>query len=90
FQWSVNPGVRHVSSSFYVSAGQTITVSATALPGGNTYRIGIQDSWNNVRYVEGTGSLGHQFAITSSGNYRVLVQNRSSVTLTATGAYSYY
>lgn len=90
FQWSVNPGVRHVSSNFYVSAGQTISVSAVATPGGNTFWIGIQDGWNNVRYVEGTGSLSHNFAITSSGNYRVLVQNRSSVTLTATGAYSYY
>lgn len=90
FQWSVDPGVRHVSSSFYVSAGQTITVSATALPGGNTFWIGIQDGWNNVRYVEGTGSLSYNFPITSSGNYRVLVQNRSSVTITASGYYSYY
>lgn len=90
FQWSVNSGVRHVSSSFYVSAGQTISVSATAVPGGNTYWIGIQDGWNNVRYVEGTGSLSHNFAITSSGNYRVLVQNRSSVTLTASGYYCIY
>lgn len=90
FQWSVDPGVRHVSSSFYVSAGQTICVSALATPGGNSYWIGIQDGWNNVRYVEGTDSLSHSFAITSSGSYRVLVQNRSSVTITATGAYSYY
>lgn len=90
FQWSVAPGVRHVSSSFYVSAGQTISVSASATPGGNTFWIGIQDPWNNVRYVEGTGSLSYNFPITSSGNYRVLVQNRSSVTITASGNYYFY
>lgn len=90
FQWTVTPGTRHVSGTFYVKAGQTISVSASATPGGNTFWIGIQDGWNNVRYVEGTDSLGHSFSITSSGKYRVLVQNRGNSTITATGAYYYY
>lgn len=90
FQWSIDAGVRHLSSKFYVKSGQTISVAAAATPGNNTFWIGIQDSWNNVRYVEGTGSLGYNFQVTSSGNYRVIVQNRSNTTLTASGYYYYY
>ncbi|MEI2994976.1 MAG: hypothetical protein V8T24_08930 [Roseburia hominis] len=32
-------------------------------------------------------SLAHDFAITSSGHYRVFVQNRSSVQINAAGSY---
>ena len=45
------------------------------------------DALNNARYVEGTGSLSHDFAITSSGHYRVFVQNKSSVQINAAGSY---
>lgn len=90
FNWTVTPGTRHVSGTFYVKKGQTISVSATASPGTNTYWICIMDPFNNVRYVEGTGSLSHGFSITSSGNYRVGIQNRSDANITAAGSYSFY
>lgn len=90
FSWTVNPDTRHVTNAFYVSAGQKITISCSSAPASSTYWIGIQDGWNNVRYVEGTGSLAHTFTIESSGNYRVLVQNRSSVDITSGGSYYFY
>ena len=87
--WSVSPGTRKVSTSFYVKSGQIISISATAVPTSSTYWIGIMDPGNNVRYVEGTGALGHDFAISKSGFYRILIQNRSDVTITASGSYCY-
>ena len=48
------------------------------------------DKWNNVRYVEGTKNLSHDFAISSSGNYCVLVQNRGTVDITSSGSYYFY
>lgn len=90
FNWDVSPGVRKVSTSFYVKAGQVISMSASASPASSTYWIGIMDGLNSVRYVEGTGSMGHDFKIESSGRYRVLVQNRGNETLNAAGNYYVY
>lgn len=88
--WTVTPGVRKVSTTFYVKAGQKIAISTMATPNNNTYWIGIMDPVNDVRYVEGTGSLAHEFAISTSGRYRVLVQNRSNSDITAMGSYMFY
>ena len=91
FSWSVAAGTRTVTNTFYVASGKSISVSCTATPGTTTYWLGIMDKWNNVYYVQGTGSLSHTFTTSTSGNYRVLVQNRaSSGTLTASGNYCYY
>ena len=87
FNWSVSPGTRMVSNQFWVTKGQTIHMAAVATPDGNTFWIGIMDGLNNARYVEGTGNLSHAFSITSSGHYRVFVQNRSSVQINAAGSY---
>lgn len=90
FNWTVTPGTRHVSSKFYVKSGQSIAISATAIPAGQTFWIGIMDSSGVVRYVEGTGALSHTFSISDSGNYRVLVQNRGTKNITASGSYYFY
>lgn len=90
FNWTVSSGVRMVSNSFHVDAGQTISIASVATPGNSTFWIGIQDQWNNIRYVQGSGNLSYGFPITSSGSYRVFVQNRSSVSINAVGSYCYY
>lgn len=90
FNWEVSPGVRKVSTSFYVKAGQNIGISTSATPANSTYWIGIMDGLNSVRYVEGKGSMSHNFEITSSGRYRVLVQNLGNETLNAAGNYYFY
>lgn len=88
--WRVSPGVRKVSTSFHVDAGQRILISTTATPVSSVYWIGIMDEGNDVRYVQGSGGLLHEFEITESGSYRVLVQNRSRLTITAKGSYLFY
>lgn len=88
--WTVSPNVRKVSTSFWVKAGQKIGMAASVAPASSSYWIGIMNDGNDVRYVSGTGSLSHNFEITKSGLYRVLVQNNSNVTITAGGSYYYY
>lgn len=90
FSWPVLANTRYASKEFYVKSGQTITMSCSATPNTSTYWIGIMDKWNSVRYVEGKESLSHSFAITSSGNYRVFVQDRSGVDINSTGGYYFY
>ena len=91
FNWTVSPGTRTASKTFYVKKGQSISMSATISPGGATCWIGIMDPQNSVRYVEGTDSLSHTFAVDQSGFYRVFVQNRgSSGSITAAGSYMYH
>ena len=90
FNWLVLPGQRYISKNFYVKSGQKIVMSCSTIPASSVYWIGIMDKWNNVRYVEGSGALGHEFAISSSGDYCVLVQNRSDVNITAGGSYYFY
>lgn len=90
FEWKVSPGVRHVSPAFHVEAGQVISVSCSASPSSCLYWLGIQDEWNNIRFVQGASSLAHDFEIEDAGDYRVLVQNRGKVTITANGTYKYY
>lgn len=88
--WTVSPNVRKVSTSFWVKEGQVISISTTASPGTCEYWIGIMNDGNDVRYVRGSGSFGYDFEIEESGLYRVLVQNRSRVTLTVGGNYMFY
>ena len=88
--WTVSPGVRKVSTSFHVDAGQKIAISTTATPASSVYWIGIMDEGNDLRYVQGNGALSHEFEITESGSYRVIVQNRSKVTITVAGGYLFY
>lgn len=88
--WTVSPGVRKASTTFHVDEGQRIAISTTVTPADCTYWIGIMDPGNDVRYVQGKGALAHEFEITKSGRYRVLVQNRSLVDITAGGSYMFY
>lgn len=91
FNWTVSAGTRTASKTFYVKEGQNISMAAAVSPGGSTYWMGIMDPQNSVRYVEGTGSMGHEFAVSQSGFYRVFVQNRgSSGSITASGSYYIY
>lgn len=90
FNWNVSSGVRMVSNAFHVDAGQTISIAAVATPSTSLFWIGVQDQWNNVRYVQGYSSLAYDFPITSSGSYRILVQNKSSVAINAVGSYYYH
>lgn len=91
FSWTVSPDTRFISSKFYVKKGQKIAMSASVTPGGQKYWLGIMNSRNEVRCVEGTSAMGHEFAITESGYYYAMVQNLSTTQkINANGSYYYY
>ena len=90
FNWTVVPDTRTASKTFYVKEGQSIGMTASAVPANTTFWIGIMDPKNSVRYVEGKGSLSHSFAVDKSGFYRVFVQNLGTSDITAGGNYYIY
>ncbi len=90
FNWKVAPQTRTASTTFYVKKGQSISMSVSAVPGNTTYWIGIMDPKNSVRYVQGSGSFAHAFAVEDSGFYRVFVENIGTSEITAGGNYYIY
>ena len=89
YDWKVNPHTRHVTSEFKVKAGGIISTSVGITPTTQTCMLGIMDDDGHARYVSGRGALGHDFSISTTNRYRVFVQNDSSITLRARGAYVY-
>lgn len=87
FNWTVEPGTRYCSGKFKVSSGQKIAIVAATTPSTQTCWIGIMDPHNNVRYVEGKGTLSHTFSVSETGKYRAFVQNRGTKNVSATGGY---
>ena len=89
FDWNVPVGTRYVTNSIYLKAGQQIQVVSTATPTNCLYWLGIMHPSSAVSVVEGTGTGGGTFTISSTGYYRVLIENRGSTTLHAVGSYQY-
>ncbi len=89
FDWNVPAGTRYVTGQIYLSKGDEISVACNAKPTSSTYWVGIVLPNGNSKVVQGSGSNGDEFEITSSGYYRVMVQNLSSVEIQAVGSYLY-
>ncbi len=73
--WNAEANTRYVSGDYIVKSGGAIAFSVTLSTFDDTCWIGIVNDVGNVRYVEGTGALGHVFDITETCHYRVFVQN---------------
>ena len=88
-EWEIETGHSATSAIFYASNGNSINVSVNVVPTDTTIKVGIVQPDGVRRYVEGDTTLGHSFALTQSGNYRVYIQNDSGVTVTVAGTYVY-
>ena len=88
-EWEIETGHSATSTIFYASSGNSINVSVVIAPADNTVRVGIVQPDGVRRYVEGDTTVGHSFALTQSGNYKVYIQNDSGVTVTVVGSYVY-
>ena len=87
--WDIPAGTRYVTSSFYFTEGTKVQIACTALPSNCTYRFGLMHSSSTCYVVEGAGSGSYTFTVPSNGYYHIMVENRSSQTLSVTGGYSY-
>lgn len=87
--WDVPANTRYVTSSIYMTEGTIVSIACTARPSDCTYWFGLMYASSTCNVVEGTGSGAHDFTVPSNGYYRIMVENRSSETITVTGGYQY-
>ncbi len=87
--WEIETGHSATSTIFYASSGNSINVAVNISPADTTVKVGICQPDGTRRYVNGSNTVGHSFALTQSGNYRVYVENNSGVTVTVGGSYVY-
>lgn len=76
-EWEIRPDVCQVTGDFQVKTGQSIDVSAGVRFCWPDYWVGILDEKGHACYVEGDGSVFHNFKIAKAGKYRVFVKNNS-------------
>lgn len=73
-----------------MEAGQTININVAVSPASSSVCVGIVDVDGNFRYVFATsGSVNHDFSITTRGTYYVCVVNNSSNDISVTGFVTY-
>mgnify|MGYP003293699200 CR=1 FL=1 len=87
--WDVPVGTRCVSGSIYLAQGTVVSIACTASPSDCLYWFGLMHANSDCTVVAGTGTGGHDFTVTSSGYYRIMVENRSSQEIHAVGGYQY-
>ena len=87
--WSIATGHSATSVIFKANSGGTISIAVNILPVNKTVKVGIVQPNGVKRYVEGSGSVGHDFSLTQTGNYKVYIANESGTTVTANGSYVY-
>lgn len=71
-------GKTYMSSGFSQEIGDTVTVTTVGSPSDIRYQTGIKDPDQLMRYVEGNGTVQHDFEITIKGRYYFFVTNRNS------------
>lgn len=73
-----------------MEAGQTVNINVAVSPASSSVYVGIVDSDGLFRYVLATsGSVNHDFSITTRGTYYVCVVNDSSYDISVTGFVTY-
>lgn len=87
FAWDVRAGYRMYSPWFDCEAGDTLAVTVLVDPTNVNIRVGLEDSMGYRFYVYGSDSLYKVFDITSSGEYRIYVQNDSNTDVAVDGSY---
>ena len=75
--WKVPAGETVVSTEFWQSPGDIVTIVVEPDRDDIEYEMGIQDPTALMRYVEGTGRLTHDFLIDRTGLHAFYITNRS-------------
>ena len=87
FAWDVRAGYRMYSPWFDCEAGDDLVVTVLVDPTNVSIRVGLEDSMGYRYYVVGSDTIAHGYDITSSGEYRIYVQNDSSTDVAVNGSY---
>ncbi len=89
FNWNLPDAHIGKTDLFYAKKEGTITVTAIISPADAKVKVGIVEPSGTMRYVQGTDTIFHQFALDETGYYRVYVDNitTNNVEINATGTY---
>lgn len=87
FSWTISKNTLVKTSAFSASSGKTISIGVNNSSGASI-RVGIVLPNGNKRYVTSSNyNILHEFSISTTGSYRVFVQNMSGSTISVSGNY---
>lgn len=75
--WHIEPGWTYVSSGFNQVVGDEVLIVVEGTPEELEYETGIKDPKAVMHYVEGSGTVFHNFLITKKGRHYFYVYNPS-------------
>ncbi len=87
--WYMVAGQKKYSSSFYIEAGDSITIVVAPRVSGAKYSVGILQPSGSERKVTKTGTTTTTYAVSSSGYYKVFLHNVTSSALDYGISYTY-
>lgn len=87
FEWDVPAGYRIYTPWFDCEAGDELIVTVAVEPGNLSTRVGMEDSQGYRYYVVGMDNIYKIFDITSTGEYRIYVQNNTNADFSVVGSY---
>ena len=73
--WTLRPGETGMIPEFSKEADDMISIMIVGEPDDISYQMGVKDSNELIRYVEGRGHLSYDFSVTEHGEYCFLVTN---------------
>lgn len=76
----LDPGKTIMTSGFNEDVGNVVTVTTVGSPSDVQYEMGIKDPNALMRYVQGTGTMAHDFKVTIKGRHYFFVTNLSGST----------
>lgn len=89
FAWAIRKNGATRSLMFHKNAGETIIITAEAIPSDATFRVGIVEPDGTRRYVSATDFVSHRFQLDQTGNYCIYVQNMSEGEIEVRGTFMY-
>ena len=87
FSWTISKNTLMKTSTFSASSGKTISIGVQN-PSGASIRVGIILPNGKKRYVSSSNyNVSHDFSVSTTGSYRVYVQNMSNSKISVSGNY---
>lgn len=84
--WKIPAGKTGMTGSFPRDNGGKVRAMTSGDPTNIRYQMGIKDPNDLMRYVEGTGTMSHEFSISITGRYCFFVTNLGSEELHVQGS----
>ena len=84
--WKVPAGKTYMTTSFHRDSGDKVRAMTSGDPEDMKYQMGIKDPNDLMRYVEGSGTMSHEFDVSITGRYCFFVINLGNKELHVKGS----